>query len=218
MNSSASRPDLRSSRFTPVTTLHWVLLFALFGLPACHRANRSHSTKKSHPKTPSSATSAAGPTPALPDFAVDAVATHDGEAFWYEVPAESLPQRRAWVGELTAASDTLPLNTYARVRRLDGKHTGRTIIVRITDSGVHHKGGLIDLSRHAAEALDMIKIGQTRVRVETLALKNATTDKPVDKKDEPVAPRASDLTSTPAAGPQAEKDAANAKTNGQSAP
>ena len=149
---------------------------------------------------------------------MDAVATHEGEAFWYDVPAQSLPERRAWTGEMTAASDSLPLESYVRVRRLDGKHADKEIIVRITDTGVQHHGGLIDLNREAAEALGMIKIGKAKVHVETLALKNATTDKPVDKKDAPSLPNASQVSGTPAAGQQAEKNAANAKTGGQSAP
>ena len=114
---------------------------------------------------------------------------------------------------MTAASDTLPQNDYVRVRRLDGK--GEPIVVRITDFGVHKKNALIDLSHAAAEALGIIKSGETRVRVETLALKNVSTDKPIDKKDEPVAPK---ITDTPAVSQQAEKDAAHAKTGGPSAP
>ena len=117
---------------------------------------------------------------------------------------------------MTAASDTLPLNSYARVRRLDGPESDKGIIVRITDRGIHHRGGLIDVNHEAAEALGIVKIGQAKVRVETLALQNATTDKPVDKKDDPVAPKASEINGKPAAGPQEEKDAANAKTGGTS--
>ncbi len=194
------------------------LVAALLGLPACHRANRSQPTAKSHEETRASTPAASATLPVLPTFAVDAVSTRDGEAFWYDVPAQSLPQRRAWAGELTAASDSLPLDSYVRVRRLDGGLADKPVVVRITDTGIHNKGGLLDLNREAAEALDMIKIGRVKVRVETLALKNATTDKPVDKKDHPTAPKASELNGKPAAGPQAEKDAANAKTGGQSAP
>ena len=134
------------------------------------------------------------------------MATHEGEAFWYDVPEQSLPQRKAWPQELTAASDTLPQNGYVRVRRTDGK--GAPVIVRITDRGVHRKGALIDVNHAAAEALGILKSGGTRVRVETLALRNASTDKPVEKKDEPAAPR---LTDTPAVSQQTEKDAAAAK-------
>ena len=206
--------DFRS----PTTRL--AVLLALLGFTACHRNGHAPQTAKPsrETSTPATSTDATHSKPALPDFAVDAVATHEGDAFWYDVPAQSLPERRAWAGEMTAASDSLPLNSYARVRRLDGEGSDEDVIVRITDTGIHHKGGLIDLNRDAAGALGMIKIGQARVRVETLALKNATTDKPVDKKGEPMAPKASELNGKPAAGPQAEKDAANAKTGGNSAP
>ena len=200
-------------KFALAPIVRWTLLLSSLALPACHRPARPPGTTKSH-ETPVSSPA----KPVLPAFAVDAVATHEGEAFWYDVPEQSLPQRRAWAGELTAASDTLPLNSYARVRRLDGDHNDKDVIVRITDTGIHHKGGLIDLNRDAAEALGMVKIGKARVRVETLALKNATTDKPVDKKDEPVASRASELNGKPAVGEQTEKDAANAKSDGKSAP
>ena len=210
-------PFSSPSGFRPAT-LRLAVLLALLGSTACHRANHHpRRTAKSSRATPASSP-ASGSAHRLPDFAVDAVATHEGEAFWYDVPAQSLPQRRAWAGELTAASDTLPLNSYARVSRLDGAPSGQGVVVRITDTGIQHEGGLIDLNRDAAEALGIIKSGKARVKVETLALKNATTDKPVDKKDEPVAPKASALNGKPAAGPQAERDAANAKTGGSSAP
>ena len=192
-------------------------LLVLLGVPACHRNAPSHPTVKVSPETPAPARPAQA-APALPDFAVDAVSTREGEAFWYDVPAQSLPQRRAWTGELTAASDSLPLNSYARVHRLDGGAGDKDVIVRITDTGIHHKGGLIDVDREAAKALDIVKTGKAKVRVEALALQNATTDKPVDKKNDPVAPKASEINGKPAAGPQQEKDAANAKTGGQSAP
>ncbi len=189
------------------------LLVLALGLSACHRAGPAHPARGSRQETPGPGKSAP------PDFAVDAVATHEGTAFWYDVPAQSLPQRRAWAGELTAASDTLPLDSYARVSRLDGQApSDKGVVVRITDTGIQHKGGLIDLNRDAAEALGIIKTGEVRVKVETLAFKNATTDKPVDKKDEPVAPKVSELKGRPAADPQTEKDDANAKTGGGSAP
>ena len=216
---SLLRPGSLFPKFALPPMVRCGLIAALLGLPACHRASRSQPMAKSHEEAPASSAPAVNAAPpSLPDFAVNAVATQDGKAFWYDVPAQSLPQRRAWAGELTAASDSLPLNTYVRVRRLDGDHSDKAIVVRITDTGIRDKGGLLDLNREAAEALGMIKIGQARVRVETLALRNADNDKPVDKKGDSAAPKASQVTGTPAAGPQAEKDAANAKTGGGSAP
>ncbi len=152
-------------------------------------------------------------TPGLPDFEVEAASVLEGDANWYDVPENSLPQRRAWPGEFTAASDRVPPNTYARVRRIDAKgDLEKSIVVRITDNGVHRKSTVIDLDRQAAEALDMVKAGQARVRVEVLALKNASTDKPVEKKGSPSAPKTTDLTDQPAASEKQEKDAASAKT------
>ena len=176
----------------------------------CHR-HAPKKTKREHKPRPPK-TEAAAPAP-LPDFAVDAVATQEGDAIWYDVPDQSLPQRKAWTQEMTAASDTLPQNSYVRVRRLDGQ--GEPVVVRITDSGVHRKGTLVDVSHAAAEALGIVKSGTTRVRVETLTLKNASADKPVEKKDKPAAPK---ITGTPAVSEQVEKDAAAAKTGGKSVP
>jgi rare lipoprotein A len=148
--------------------------------------------------------------PSLPDFAVDAVSEREGEAMWYDVPAKSLAERRAWSGEMTAASDTLPLNTYVRVRQVSTGGNGRSVVVRITDRGIHRKGTLIDLDRPAAEALGMVSKGAVRVRVETLALLNADADKPTGRKDAATEP-ADQITSTPAASREQEKAAAAAK-------
>ena len=189
-------------------------LVLLVMVTACHR-HPAAQTRVSFPSPPASNGKATpgGNPPTRPDFAVDAVSTQEGDALWYDVPEQSLPQRKAWPEELTAASDVLPQNSYARVRRVDGK--GEPVVVRITDSGVQRKGTLVDVDHAAAEALGILKSGATRVRVETLALRNASTDKPVEKKDAPAAPK---LTDTPAVSQQTEKDAANAKPGGQSAP
>jgi rare lipoprotein A len=94
------------------------------------------------------------------------------------VPAGSLPERRAWADEMTAASDSLALGTYARVTRLEN---GKSVIVRITDRGIHKSGTIIDLDRTAGEALGMIRAGQTRVKVEALALRNVDAHGPSTK-------------------------------------
>ena len=187
----------------------------VFGMLAVMAAGCHRQTGAKPPSTPDNPTQGHAAS-APPTFAVDAVATREGTASWYDVPGQSLPQRKAWTEEMTAASDTLPQNSYARVRRLDGQ--GTAVVVRITDSGVHRKGVLVDVSRPAAEALGIVKAGTASVRVETLALKNADADKPVEKKNEPAAAPVAKLNATPAADQKAEKNAANAKTGGQSAP
>ena len=107
-----------------------------------------------------------------------------------------------------------------RIRRVDAKgDQGKPVVVRITDRGVHQRGTVLDLDREAAEALDMVRAGQVRVRVETLALKNATTNKPVVKKtDAPLTPKASEITDQPTATRQQEKAAADAKASPPAGP
>ena len=70
--------------------------------------------------------------------------------------------------KLTAASNTLPLNSWARVTNLSNK---RSVIVRITDRMHPKNKRLIDLSRSAASKLAYIGKGLTRVRVEYLGTK-----------------------------------------------
>lgn len=66
---------------------------------------------------------------------------------------------------LTAAHQTLPLHSRARVTNLAN---GRSVMVRITDRGPHKQGRIIDLSQSAAEQLGMKHKGLARVRVEPM--------------------------------------------------
>jgi len=64
---------------------------------------------------------------------------------------------------LSAAHTTLPLPSYVEVTSLA---TGRTILVRVNDRGPFSGAGrIIDLSRGAAQALDLRAHGPTPVRV-----------------------------------------------------
>ena len=196
-------------------------LVTCLGLAACHRhpapTTTSQPAVSPAPSSRSAASVPAAAKPGLPDFAVQPVRTEEGTAEWYDVPDQSLAARRAWPEEMTAASDTLPQNTYVRVTPLSpekGSGDGKPVVVRITDNGVHKQGVLIDVDRDAARALGIVKAGEARVRVEILALRNATTDKPVEQKDSLVAPKVSELTATPAVSEQSEKDAAKAKAGG----
>lgn len=65
--------------------------------------------------------------------------------------------------KLTAASNTLPLNCWAKVTNLSN---GRSVLVRITDRMHPKNKRLIDLSRSAASKLAYIGKGLTRVKVE----------------------------------------------------
>ena len=104
---------------------------------------------------------------------------HEGNAVWYDVPEGSLARRRAAPGVMTAASDTLPVDTYVRVTRLEN---GKSLIVRITDTGINKAREIIDLDRPAAEALGMIKAGKSKVKVEVLALKDGAASSPAPRR------------------------------------
>ncbi|MCA8926439.1 MAG: septal ring lytic transglycosylase RlpA family protein [Alphaproteobacteria bacterium] len=65
----------------------------------------------------------------------------------------------------TAAHRTLQLPSVVRVQNLDN---GRSIIVRVNDRGPYVDGRIIDLSRAAAEALDLQHQGLAQVRLTVL--------------------------------------------------
>ena len=67
--------------------------------------------------------------------------------------------------QLTAAHRTLPFDTRVRVTNL---RNGKSVIVRINDRGPYTHGRIIDLSRKAAQQLDMISAGVAPVRVEVV--------------------------------------------------
>ncbi len=62
----------------------------------------------------------------------------------------------------TAAHKKLPLGTIVKVTRLDN---GLTTTVRINDRGAYCDGCVIDLSKAAAQELDLLGIGQARVKL-----------------------------------------------------
>jgi rare lipoprotein A len=92
-------------------------------------------------------------------------ASQTGLASWY---SDSLHGRPTASGEpydrdaLTAAHRILPFGTTVQVTRLDA---GQSVMVTINDRGPFVEGRIIDLSRRAAEELDMIHDGVVRVRV-----------------------------------------------------
>ncbi len=99
-----------------------------------------------------------------------------GHASFY---ADKLHGRRTASGEpldqnaFTAASRTLPLGSYATVTNIEN---GRSVTVKINDRGPFTRGRIIDLSRRAAEELDIRRSGTARVRVEV-----AADDQPTDE-------------------------------------
>ncbi len=99
-----------------------------------------------------------------------------GIASWYGIPYHG---RHAANGEiydmnqLTAAHRTLPFETWVRVKNLDN---GKTVEVRIQDRGPFVDKRIIDLSRAAAEQINMIGPGTARV---TLTIIRAPAHPPV---------------------------------------
>jgi rare lipoprotein A len=88
-----------------------------------------------------------------------------GIASWY---GPRFHGRRTANGEIynmhamTAAHKTLPFGTRVRVTSLVN---GKEVIVRINDRGPFIKGRIIDLSKAAAQAIDMPGIKQVQVSV-----------------------------------------------------
>ena len=72
---------------------------------------------------------------------------------------------------LTAAHKTLPLPVNVRVTNLDN---GKSVVVRVNDRGPYARGRIIDLSRRAAELLDVVQTGTARVRVTYLGKADLT--------------------------------------------
>ena len=68
--------------------------------------------------------------------------------------------------QLTAAHKTLPMPVNVRVTNLAN---GKSLIVRINDRGPFSRGRIIDLSKRAAELLDVVQSGTARVRVTYVA-------------------------------------------------
>lgn len=64
--------------------------------------------------------------------------------------------------KLTAASRTIPFNTWVKIKNLKNK---RTVKVRINDRGPFVKGRIIDVSKKAARKLGMIQDGITDVKI-----------------------------------------------------
>lgn len=99
-----------------------------------------------------------------------ALARYSGEATYY---GDALNGRRTASGEpfdptrFTAAHRTLPFGTVVRVVC---PKSHRAVYVRINDRGPFgDRRRIIDLSRAAAERLDMVRLGVANVRLEVVA-------------------------------------------------
>ena len=145
--------------------------------------------------------------PELTVSKVEPVFVHEGKASYY---ADSFHGRRTASGErfsqrkLTAASRKFPLGSRVVVTNAEN---GKSVEVVINDRGPYVKGRVIDLSRKAAQELDMIEDGVVDVRVEakpstqpTRRLRNRLTEMvaelaPAADPDPPVPPLSTEFTS-----------------------
>ncbi len=66
---------------------------------------------------------------------------------------------------LTGAHQQLPFNTLVRVTNLDNQ---KSVIVKINDRGPYARGRIIDLSKAAAQSIDMIRKGFVHVKIEVV--------------------------------------------------
>jgi len=80
--------------------------------------------------------------------------------------------------KMTAAHNTLPLNTWIRVTNL---RNHKSVIVRVNDRLHHRNPRLVDLSSKAASILGYKGRGLAKVKVEVLGKKKPEEDKESDK-------------------------------------
>jgi rare lipoprotein A len=146
-----------------------LVLAIAFSFVACGCAHRTYTTQPpvAAPPQPSGPPAAAARQPAVPGEYVQ-----QGIASWYGVPFDG---HRTSNGEIydmhqfTAAHRTLPFGAMVRVTNL---RNGKQTEVRINDRGPFVADRVIDLSRSAAEALDMIESGTAPGRREMISGSN----------------------------------------------
>lgn len=106
--------------------------------------------------------------PVLPQaYAGDGVLS--GVASWYGPGfhgRHTANGERYNMNDMTAAHKTLKFGTKVRVTN---QNNGRSVVVRINDRGPYVGSRIIDLSKSAAQAIDMIGPGTAAVTVEVLA-------------------------------------------------
>lgn len=91
-----------------------------------------------------------------------------GVASWYGDPFHAKNTANGEIynmDAMTAAHKTLPFGTMVMVKNLENN---RTTIVRINDRGPFCRGRIIDLSRRAAQEIDMIGNGTAPVEITAL--------------------------------------------------
>lgn len=107
----------------------------------------------------------------------------EGKASYYADKFEGKPTasgEKYKHSKLTAAHKTLPFGTVVKVTSVSN---GKSVEVRINDRGPFVEGRVIDLSRSAAEKIDLIHIGIADVKIEVVDAgdgKGSGPTKPID--------------------------------------
>jgi len=97
-----------------------------------------------------------------------ASASASGVASWYGPGfhgRKTANGERYNMNELTAAHKTLRFGTRVRVTN---QNNGKSVIVRINDRGPYVGSRVIDLSKSAAQKIDMIGSGTAKVKLQVL--------------------------------------------------
>ena len=92
----------------------------------------------------------------------------NGQASWYgshHQGKKTANGERFNQHELTAAHRTLPFGTKVKVTNA---RTNKSVIVRINDRGPYAKGRIIDLSRAAAQQLNIVNSGVAPVHIQVI--------------------------------------------------
>ena len=160
--------DFIARSFREAAFGRWQLVAALLLVACCVIAAVAFTAQQrrqssAQPSTPQTSRSGTESPAQKPQRIFPHTKSRDVYAAWYDVPLDSLAKRRAGLQELTAAHNKLPLGTLLRVTHLEN---GRSVIVRVTDRGIHKRGVKLDVCKEAAEELDMIGKGIARVRIE----------------------------------------------------
>jgi rare lipoprotein A len=157
-----------SPRFSSLFHLPYSLIIVVFLLSSCATPGPPPSTPRPSAPTPGEQTyRVMGQTYRVMGTSKGFV--QRGEASWY---GGKFHGRKTSSGEVydmekfTAAHRTLPLGTYVKVKRTDGK--GESAVVKINDRGPFVNDRIIDLSRAAARQLQMLDEGVAPVEITAL--------------------------------------------------
>ncbi len=96
-------------------------------------------------------------------------ASETGQASWYGGKFQGRQTANGEIfdtNKLTAAHKTLPFGTVVKVTNL---HNNKSVEVRINDRGPFIEGRIIDLSKAAADAIEMTARGVATVRLEIVS-------------------------------------------------